>query len=270
MNFSEEDILRLQPFKSQIGNINAVESLKGPCAISGNSFKITAAGIKYKLRCCDNAAVAGQIKDNISKLPKYFPKFIGWEGQFVLFEWIDGNILENHTVADCYFIGKMIGEAHELGLVAENANPHSFFNSRIETLSTVFSEEQINQIIKKYSKLTEKLKLDVVLEFSDVHQSNFIKDKKGDIYYVDEEGFGYKIKGLGISKPLFTQEWIKTKEEKEAFWKGYNEHHSSDYFDMDYQRFICFVQLLRTIAVRVKSGANYSREVSEVLEFLKE
>jgi hypothetical protein len=270
MKLSEEEILRIQPFNVQIGNIDAAESLKGPWAISGNSFKITAAGRNYKLRCCDSEAAAEHIKDNIKKLPKYFPKFISQEGQFVLFDWIDGNILENHTIQDCYFIGKMMGEAHELGLIAENINPHSFFNSRIETLRTVFSEEIIEKIMSKYAQLTEKLKLDVVLEFSDVHQRNFIKNKNGEIYYVDEEGFDYKIKGLGIAKPLFTQAWIKTQEEKDAFWKGYNEHHSSDYFDKDYEKFICFVQLLRTITVRVKSGGNYSREVSEILDMLKD
>jgi hypothetical protein len=108
----------------------------------------------------------------------------------------------------------------------------------------------------------------VVLEFNDVHQSNFIKDKDGTIYYVDEEGFSYRIKGLGFAKPMLTSKWMKTQQERDAFWKGYNEHHSSDYFDADYQKFIYFVQLVRTIAVRTETGADYSKEKLWLLEIL--
>lgn len=266
MSLSAEEILEIQPFKSKIGKIDSVISLKNTWAISGNSFKITANGRSYKLRCCKSEKDAEDIKDNVSKLPKYFPRFIGREGQFILFDWVEGNILENHTIEDCYFIGKMMGEAHALGMIMESKDPNGFFTSRIDALKEVFSEKEIILIKEKYSSFAEKLKLDIVLEFSDIHQRNFVKTNSGDIFYVDEEGFSYKIKGLGISKPLFTQPWIKTQEEKDSFWKGYNEHYSSDYFDKDYQRFICFLQLLRTIAVRIKSGADYSSERAEVLK----
>ncbi|MGV8168540.1 MAG: hypothetical protein ACP5N3_00620 [Candidatus Nanoarchaeia archaeon] len=266
---SAEEIIEIQPFVSKIGRINSAESLLGPSAVSGTSFFITAKNKKYKLRCCEHELAAKKLEKNVSLLSKYFPKFMGREGRFMLFKWIDGKELLEPSIKDCYLIGKMMGEAHALELEDKEKTPDAFFYNRVEKLKGVFSEHLIRRIVKKYEKFKEKLKIKVVLDFNDVHQKNFIKEKEtGKIYFVDEEGLDYKIKGLGLAKPFLTSKWLKTKEEREAFWKGYKEHHSNDFFDKDYQEFILFMQLIRSISTKIKTGRDYSKEQAKLLEII--
>jgi len=68
-------------------------------------------------------------------------------------------------------------------------------------------------------------------------------------------------KGLGLVK---VGRWLKDKSQQEAFWKGYNEHHSGDYFDKDYQEFVVFLQLLRTIVTRIGTKGNYEKELKQL------
>lgn len=268
----EKEILRQQPFRRIIKIID-VKSLKGRGAISGKSFMvISSTRKKYKLRYCGDLRKAKEIERNVKLLPKAFPKFYGREGRYLLFNWIEGEHLTTETPLEiCYKIGKLVGEAHALKDM-EKKDEDSFFYNRLKIIkkTKIFDTKTLAKIELTYKKFKEKLKLDITLEFNDIHPGNMIMTKKEEVYYIDEEGFGHKIKGLGFAKPFLTDKWMKKKEQKEAFWKGYNEHHSSDYFDKDYEKFILFLQLIRTIATRIRTGNDYSKEKAILLKILKQ
>ena len=96
-----------------------------------------------------------------------------------------------------------------------------------------------------------KVKYDVTPIFTNPEAfSNLIKDFSK-MFRKEEYDVIMGLEALGFIEGI-----IKTEEQKEAFWKGYHEHHSSDYFDKDYQEYVTFVQLIRSLSVRSKQGRN--------------
>ncbi|MBI2666678.1 hypothetical protein HYX13_03645 [Candidatus Woesearchaeota archaeon] len=262
-----ELIKQERPFAPSL-QIKQIISLESKAAISGESFQIIdAIGKKYKLRRCENEEKAKEIEAHVRRLPRYFPRFYGRDRYYLLFEWMDGELfqdMENISPEICYKVGKIMGEAHAL----EELDPHKkvgkWYAGRFREIKKagILDEENLAKVQLFYKNHRKKLQLDVVLEFHDAGLPNLMY-KEGRVYYVDEGGFGKKVKGLGLTKPL---RWMKTAGQKEAFWRGYNEHYSSDYFDNDYQRFMEFLQLLRTLAWLPKKG----RDVTEVKKRLLE
>ncbi|MBU1029698.1 MAG: hypothetical protein ABIC91_06950 [Nanoarchaeota archaeon] len=268
----ESEITRQQPFRN-IMTIVKIESLEGRGAISGEAFEVLASsGKKYKLRCCKTLKQAKLTERNVTLIPNLFPRFYGREGRYLLFDWINGEFLGKELSLDvCYKLGKMAGEAHALSEINKKKTPFDLFNTIITNLRThkIFNNQILGQIEKTYFAMIEKLKPDIVLEFHDFHRGNILADKHGKLYFIDEEGFGYKVKGLGLAKPFFRSKWIKTSAQKRAFWKGYCEHHSNDYFDNDYKKFVHFLQLIRTISTRTRTGADYMSERKDLLNMLE-
>jgi hypothetical protein len=265
----DETILLQQPFRNIIGKIIKTESLEGPGAISGDTFKLTSSSGKlYKIRYCKTQKIARTIEKNVKSFSHAFPRFYGREGRYLLFGWFNGrNLTKEPSLNECYQIGKLLGEAHALNDIDKNKKADDFFNNRLELVkkNKVFDEKIYARIVLMYKRLKEKLKIDIVLEFHDVHPRNLMIDKNETVLYVDEEGFTHKVKGLGLAKPLFINEIIKSSEQKESFWKGYHEHHNSDYFDKDYQVMVLFLQLIRSIGTK-SSSKNLTDRRKEVFE----
>lgn len=271
-------ILKDKPFGMEIKEI---KSLSGDGALSGQSFVvINNEGVKFKLRACSDVEHAKRIETNVKLLPHAFPKFFGRDRNYVLFEWVDGELWYDalgKPIPDSIFyqLGKIIGEAHELNDVKPGKSADGFFSALLRDIkdSGKVSSEFIKAISDKYSKLRKGLKVDVVLEINDIHPRNFIisdldKPERAKLYFVDEDGFGHKIKGLGMAKPLFIEKIVKKESQLKAFWNGYKEHHSNDYFDKDYQNFVTFVQLVRSLAVKCRKNLDTSKIISSIKEFL--
>lgn len=267
-----KEIKSKQPFKS-ILTIKSIEPLQARGAISGESFLVISnEGKPYKLRCCSDENKAKEI-EKIIRLNPAAPKFYGREDRFLLSDWIEGEH-PKPSPEMAYQIGKLMGEVHALENIRDDKKADNFFNDLLTNISkkNIFDEKTTNRIKEAYFKLKEKLKIDIVLEFHDMHHKNFKVDKDGKLYYVDEDGFGHKIKGLGLVKPLLKKNnWLKGYEKE--FWKGYEEHHSKDYFDKDYQKFVLFVQLIRSISSKVQKPniedySDYSKEKKLILGML--
>lgn len=267
-----KEILRQQPFHVMI-RIEKVELLQGHGAISGESYKVTASnGRDYKLRYCNRLKLAKELESNIKKLPHAFPHFYGREGRYLLFEWVKGErITKPLSLDECYKIGKLMGEAHALNDINKNKTVEKLFENMIQELkvSDMFTSTEIKKIKIKFKELRKNLKIDYVLDMHDVHGRNLIKDHSGRIYFVDEEGFTHNIKGLGFAKPLLIGKLIETPEQRSAFWKGYKEHHSNDYFDKDYERFVHFYQLVRSARTRTRTKIGFEENKQQLEKMLK-
>lgn len=264
----KEEILKQQPFRSVL-RIKEVESLLGPGAISGDTFKVTGTNRKiYKLRYPDSLCQARRIEKNVKLFPKAFPKFYCREGRYLLFDWVEGRTLtKNPSVNECYQLGKLCGEIHALNDVGKKGKTDLFFKKRLDEIkkAKIIDDKTLAKIVIRFKSLIKKLKIDVILGISDSHPKNYMIDKKGVVVYVDEEGLKHITKGLGFAK---IKKWLKKEKQQAAFWKGYNEHHSSDFFDKDYEKFVEFLQLIRTIATKIRTNQVYENQLKKLKEIL--
>jgi hypothetical protein len=249
-----DEIKRKRPFKELI-IISNIKPLLAKSARSGESFQIVSEkGKMYKLRYCFTLKAARNIEKNVNLFPKAFPKLYLREGKFLLFEWVDGKELaEGVTEIDSYKIGKLLGELHELNIKTSSREAYKELKQRFAILekAKVFDPDTFEQIKDKYKQLRKKLKVDFLLEIYDAGPKNFVISKKGKVYFIDQGGMGHHIKGMGFSA-LLDKTFSKDQRLIASFWKGYNEHHSRDYFDRDYQRLVRILTYIFLISVRVK------------------
>ena len=269
------EILAKKPFAHKL-HIKEVHSLKGRGAVSGESFKlIDTHNNAYKLRMCGSEHQAKKIEQNVKRLPHAFPKFYGREGTYLLFDWVKGelwyDVLTEPLPLQLYYqLGKLVGEAHALEDVDKEKTAEVYVTDTLKILEEQgFEKKLLSQAKKKLAHMQKKLRIDVVLDINDIHPRNFMithraHPEKARVFFVDEDGFGHKIKGLGLAKPFFIEGMINTREQQDAFWKGYHEHHSSDYFDKEYQAYVTLVQLIRSAAVRSKKGVEISKLIEEI------
>jgi hypothetical protein len=220
-----------RPFSSSM-EISEIISLEGIGATSGEAFQVLdSEGRRFKLRSCASVARATRIERNVKHMARGLPQFMGRDRNYLLFKSLIRTLKKTKRV------------------------PRDFLRR-----------------LKRHHKLLRgSREIPVVLEIGDFHPRNFMFDAVDDPeavrgWFVDEAGFTYRIKGLGLAKPLFTEKLIKTPEQLDAFWQGYGEFHSNAYFDADYQAYVAFVQRVRTLASKAKRG----REISERIACLEQ
>ena len=176
----------------------------------------------------------------------------------MLFDWINGTDLLTREISssEAYQIGKLLGEIHEGSEKVSDRKLRAFYQICFEKIreEKIFDNELINKIEALFLDLMRRLDIDIVLDIQDTHAKNFVVDKHSKkVFYVDEEGLTHGVKGTGIN--AFLQHFLKNDSaKKEAFWKGYNEHHSNDYFDGDYRKLTIILQNIRMIYVKSKNG----------------
>jgi len=253
--------------------VKKIISLNSDNAISGESFCIVSKREKkYKLRCCRNLKRAKEIENNIRNFTWAVPKFYGRRGRFLLFAWVEGKILSESMPSKIYFeLGKMIGRIHASEKKVK-FDVDSLFYLKFERLkdSKVFSKLELNKIRKLYSNLKSKINVKSVIELADFHEGNFIVNKNGKVFFVDEEGINKSIKGFGFSKPLLEFGWMKDLKRRKAFWKGYNKYYDNSFFAGDYEKFIGLIYAVRIIGGRYQRGADYLEEKKYLLKLLDE
>lgn len=265
-----EDIKRKNPFNLKIQKIVPLDS---PNAMSGETFCIyTTKGKKYKLRYCEDLKKAKRIAKNIKLIPEAFPKFYGQKGRFLLFEWIEGKEPPKKLpLKFCYELGKMVGKAHASNKKNVKFDIDYLFIEKLKRLkkSRAMKEKEIKLIKKLYNSLRNKVSINAVVEFHDLHNGNFIVSKKGKLFFIDEEGFTESIKGMGLSKPLFEFGWMKSQKQKDAFWKGYKKYQDNSFFEGDYKDFIGLIYAVRVIGLRHIEGREYAKEKKYLLDLIK-
>ena len=261
-----EQVLKEQPFQHVTRFIAAYE-LKLRHNFSGTTYKVLGADNRhYKLRLCTDIIHARKIEENVKLLPHWFPKFHGRIGKYVLFDWIEGNTIPKQVPVEvCRKIGQMMGEAHALDDLKEN-NLVEYFTDLLNQSRGEFSEEERQRILTFFHALIPKLKIDITREFHDTNLGNLLLDKDGRLYFVDEDGISHKLKGLGMAKPLITDGFISSEEQVNAFWEGYKEYASDDFFTKDYAILIDLIQNLRMIRIRKDRPEEVQRIRTHVLE----
>ena len=241
-------IFHSQPFKKRIGQIeteDCIQSLLSGSAISGRSFKVRATTGVYKIRVYDDTAVAKGIERYVLSCRSFMPRFVGRDGIFLVFYWVEGDSLNKRTITlnDAGAIGELYGKCHS------NAPPYwvkvgrrvrgRIASHRIMRILELFEEsyvqdpalsnEQFFRIQMQMLKFVTILKKDMVVECADPTLSNFLRTEDG-MYYVDEDGLRFDIKGIAIPE-IFKH---TTKAFHAKFFAGYRKYHDADYLTPDY------------------------------------
>ena len=251
-NQTQEEIIRRRPF-GNILKLASIESLKSEYSRSGESFRVKSInGKTYKLRYFNDPRRAKEVEKNIKRLSG-FPKCYGREGRYLLLDWIDKR-LKRINLDILYQIGKMIGAAHKLNIKNKEIKLDDIYHENVKEIKkhNILGKETINKINNIFETSKKKSRIDILLEYRDTHIDNFAIDKRGKVYFIDEDGIDYRVKGSGFRKVL--RELVNSKKQEGAFWKGYNEKYNNNYFDANYKHFVYLLEVLKDIGSKYKNG----------------
>tara|TARA_Y100000310_G_scaffold209006_2_gene209602 strand:+ start:4579 stop:5403 length:825 start_codon:yes stop_codon:yes gene_type:complete len=262
----QQEILKKNPFKQITKGIKEIEQVKHERATTGNTYKIKGNNNQlYKISYYDTIEKAKIVEKNVKKFKKIFPKFYKREGKALLFKWIPGKTLRNNlTLKNLQQLGKIYGEVHNINDIKKERTFQKKINKYLNQIKETkfFNKTTINKIEKELKNLSKNLDSPIILEINDPNLDNFIQNK-GKIYFVDEEGFNHNIKGrgwTGLYKKL-------TKAQKQAFLKGYNKTHDSNYFTKDYEKFMNYLHIIISTGHRLnKYGPNNKRAKESLKE----
>ena len=250
MNIKElrSTIFHSQPCKKRIGRIESegcIQSLLSGSAISGRSFKVQATTGVYKIRVYDDTAVAKRIERYVLSCRSFMPPFVGRDGTFLVFSWLEGESLNKRTITlnDADAIGELYGKCHSQTppywvKVGRRVRGQTA-SHRILRILELFEESYVQDpaisnkqhyLIKmQMLKFVSILKKDMVIECADSTLSNFLRTEDG-MYYVDEDGLRFDIKGIAI--PEIFKHTSKVFHAK--FLEGYGKYHNTKYLTPDY------------------------------------
>ncbi|MBW2046053.1 MAG: hypothetical protein JRI96_14420 [Deltaproteobacteria bacterium] len=276
-DYLREKIKKDRPFLSlvNISNIKKMSVYGNPerkLFSYGLSVQIRGSkGQCYKLRVSPSIKVAKEYERIIRSVRHIFPKFYGRDRNYLLFELLDGRTLDEDEKPDVFFkIGKMCAEISKY-----KAGPNkkreleSYYCKLIRTLlqKKTISQKDYHKILDSYEYLVQKIEYDVVLVITDIKKANFMLDSHGKLYFIDEDGVDYNIKGFWFDRLDFNKEQYK------AFFKGYDSVDSLCFFNKKYERLVAFISsvsmldFLLTLGEETTEG--FKCELSHFLEIAK-
>lgn len=249
-------ILEDRPFAGKIAIKDIVQVGDSPegHALSGTAFWITAEdGSRYKLRACSTEKRAIQIEATIKELPHIFPVLYGRDRNYLLFEALSGyrNVTKKELAENARKIGRMSAEIHQVQAISEH-DPDKYFFSRLDWLrdNGHIDDGFYNEIVRAYQKSLAKITRRLGLDLNDIHEGNIMINKEGNILFVDEDGFAFRIKGLGLAKLL---KKLNHEGELKEFLAGYTEVANGEFLTPEYIYHLEIVETIRAIYTKLKN-----------------
>jgi hypothetical protein len=218
----------------------------------GISFRILGSdGKYYKLRMESSIEAAEEKERVIRSAQSVFPNYYARDRNYLLTEFLQGRILSEQEEPGTFFkIGEMCGEINKIS--AEFDKKRKLEQHYYELIDSFFKEKKISgedhrRILKLYDGLLKKIHYEVVLGFTDFQRYNFIVTVHKKIYFVDEGGVNYNIKGYGFNNvmngfyffrltPELNHNYIK------SFFRGYNSANSTSFLNDEYLRLVAFLE----------------------------
>jgi thiamine kinase-like enzyme len=205
---------------------------------TGESYKIVTDKGTFKIRECRSLRRAKEIEKFAGQASFLLPKFYGRFGNVLVFEFIRGRRLGKEEPMQTYYqLGKLHGRLNKI-----SAKPRRIWSRVLKYIdycvsSKLIGEEFASKLKKNFLRLKRKLQFKYVLDFTDFHPWNFMKNDSGRLYFVDEDGLIENVKGYGLAKP-FNRRWFRKSKNREEFVKGYNSVNDFSYFTEDYELFV--------------------------------
>jgi len=257
----KEKIYKDKPF-SDILNIVNIERLDD-CKDSEFDLKLRYYGVPlqiqdsngkfYKIRAKPSTGEAKKNERLIRLIPDILPKFYGRDRNYLLFDFLQGRTSAENENPDILFkIGKICGQVNRLK--AKGNKKQELEESYCQKINYFFENGKISlrdcrRTLRIYKKLIMKIKYEVVLGFNDIRKSNFMIGLQDKLYFVDEDGIEYNIKGYSFDNIMLrlyfphvphesSEKYIKT------FILGYNSVNSLNFLNEEYMRLLNFLFLI--------------------------
>ena len=224
------------------------------------AFLVCAGNKTYKMRVCKNKKKAKKIEQMIYIFPDCFPHFYGRSGKNLLFDWVGGNFIDKIelTNAISFKVGAMMGKANSLHGPGAPKTFDAYISNKVERLNRhhIFNHNETVHILDVYKQLGSDLGVVLVPELRDMHCRNLIVTEENLVYFIDEQGFRISVRGLGLVKPLLTENMIHGESNLDSFWEGYRQYCPSQFFSREYQLLLRSIEMLNLLRGSAKTNPN--------------
>lgn len=239
---------------------------------SGLTKLIDYKGKKYVLRRFKTKKESKECKKIYSKLERFgfLPKLLYSKESNFIFEFIPGR--ECKKPPENLEIVRQVAEIYAL----VNKTKYNFSIKNLDkifykSVNTILCKKRINKneslkIKKAYKKFKFQVNPVPSLEVWDVHQGNFILNRKK-VYLVDVGGINVNFKGIGIIK---SYSWFKTNRQRKAFEEAYNKILPIKFMNESYTNFLIFVYYVNSISERMLKEKEWGEGSKNRLNKVKE
>ena len=277
-------ILREQPF-AEIALLSQVEPLAGEEAHSGRAFlAIADDGRRFKLRVCADRWKARRTARRLRRLAHVFPRLQARRGRYLLLEFLEGERVDDRKELRPHaeLLGRICAEIHRMGeprdargrarLAWEALRLRAQFRRQLRALARagVLDAELARGVHRARRVWLRRHGTPVGLDLHDTHKGNFMVDAHGALRYVDEEGLGYTVRGMGLAK-LLAKPGVrpyspKREDEWEAFRRGYAEVADASFLTRDYCDYVRLLELVRSLEFKLRRETRLFKVAAEVEE----
>jgi hypothetical protein len=225
-------------------------------------FVRTKDGRPWKLRACTSPARARRAARWIRRVPDVFPRLEARDGRYLLLERLAGHhaLAESALPGHCRALGRMYGRVHARGRalrpsdwLARRFEPRRARRRFERELALLRRREAIDEglalrIAERFREGLQRHGLPACLELRDLHAGNVMVDERADLRFVDEEGIGVAVKGLGHAKLLAHTTDPSCDED---FRAGYAEVADAAFLAPEHTRFLRLIDSVHSVASKL-------------------
>ncbi len=251
-----------------------IESLASGDARSGRAFRVADAGGRgYKLRVCRRVGQARSIEAHVARMPALFPALLARDGRLLLFELLDGyRPLTRQQLLDAVGpVGERVAQLHAAGQGGGGRlSAALLLRARLRRdlwglrAARVLEPPVMQRIEDKIRRHRVRFGLPLALELDDVHKGNLMwHAERDDLRYVDEEGVGYRLRGVSLATLLKT---ATSSEALEGFRAGYARVGDARWIVRPYMELVLLLDALRRAALRLRTATRMEKLPEELDE----
>ena len=232
-----------------------------------------ASGHGYKLRVCRRAGQARAIEAHVARMPSLFPPLLARDGRLLIFELLEGHrsLTRQQLLDAAGRVGECVARLHAAGQGGRGRLAAALLlRARLHRdlsglrAAGVLEPPVMQRIEEKLRRHRARFGLPLALELDDVHKGNLMwHPERDDLRYVDEEGVGYRLRGVSLATLLKT---ATSSDALEAFRMGYARAGDARWIVRPYVELVLLLDALRRSALRLRSATRMEKLPEELDE----
>jgi hypothetical protein len=264
-----ERLLRERPFAERL-DLARIEPVPGFAHSGTACFVRDRSGRRYKLRACASAGRAHEIQTLLGLAPASFPHVLGRERRYLLLEALDEHrpLDREELLARLEEIGARVASLHAAAERAGLPNPagqlRAAARARLQSardlrlLAGAVDPDTRGALADKLRAYRRRFGVPLAVEMDDLHKANFmLRERDGDLRYVDEEGVAVRPRFTGLASLVKTAD---REEHWHAFRRGYGRVRDASLITPEYTEYVVLLDTLRKVANKLRSGDGLDAE----------
>jgi len=264
-----ERLLRERPFAERL-DLARIEPVPGFAHSGTACFVRDRSGRRYKLRACASAGRAHEIQLLLGLAPSSFPHVLGRERRFLLIEALDEHrpLGRDELLGRLPEIGAMVASLHAAaeraglpdtaGRLRAAARAHLQRARDLRLLAGAVDPETRGALADKLQVYRRRYGVPLAVEMDDLHKANFmLRERDGDLRYVDEEGVAVRPRFTGLASLVKTAD---REEHWQAFRRGYGQVRDASPITPEYTEYVVLLDTLRKVANKLRTAEQLDEE----------